>query len=141
MVILDPFLQDAEYPAQIDRIKELLAKHGGEVANVDAWGRKRMAYMIAKKQEGYYAVLSFEGKIEGPAINEIERQLRINDNVLRAMITRIPEPKPAKKVKPRKPRAANVEGYQGGDRRYYPEARSAGQAGAAALGHGEETNE
>jgi small subunit ribosomal protein S6 len=139
VVILDPFLQDADYPTQLDRVKEQVARRGGEVANIDIWGKKRLAYMIEKKGEGYYAVVTFEGNLDGAAVTELERNLRLNEQILRSMITRVPAPKPQRKVKPRKPRQAGVEAYQGGERRHYPEARSAGQAGAAALGGNDES--
>lgn len=141
VAIFDPFLQEPEYNTLIDRVKEAITRRGGQISNVDVWGKKRMAYMIQKKIEGFYVVISFEGKIEGTALAEIDRNMRLNEQVLRSMITRLPEPKPAKKVKPRKPRPATVEGYQGGERRQYPEARSAGQAGAAAMGGRSEDNE
>jgi small subunit ribosomal protein S6 len=126
VVILDPFLQDAEHAAQLERVKEQIARRGGEVTNVDIWGKKRLAYQIAKKTEGYYALLTFSGEFDGNAIAEIERSMRLNENVLREMLTRIPTPKKPKKQKARKAKStpANLE------------TRSAGDAGAAVAGSG-----
>lgn len=141
VVIYDPHLEEGDQKTQLDRTKELIARRGGDVVNVDIWGKKKLAYPIRKKGDGYYAVYTFTGEIEGSALGEIERNLRLNESVLREMITRVPKPKPPRKVKVKKPRpaTANVASYHGSERRVYPEARSAGQAGAAAMG--EEENE
>jgi small subunit ribosomal protein S6 len=133
VVILDPFLPETDYPAQVDKVKEIITRRGGEVTAIDTWGKRRMAYPIQKKQEGYYIVLSFEGEVDGAAIGEMDRGMRLNETIMRGMITRIPKPPKPRKVKVKKPRPANVESYQGGEQRHYAQARSAGDAGAATV--------
>lgn len=94
-----------------------------------------MAYSIAKKEEGYYVVFTFEGNLTEAAIAEIERAQRLNESVLRHMVTRMPAAKPPRRdKKERKAGRAQsaAENYQGGERRQ--ETHSAGQAGAASSG-------
>ncbi|PKO17381.1 30S ribosomal protein S6 [candidate division BRC1 bacterium HGW-BRC1-1] len=138
VVIFDPFLEDAQHTEQVDAAKELVAKHGGEVLNVDVWGKRRMAYQIQKKQEGFYAIILFQGDLTGPALAEIERGLRLNEVCLREMLTRLPDEKPPRKVKVKKAKPAQPqgEGYRNDDRRSY-DVRSAGDAGAATAGNTE----
>jgi small subunit ribosomal protein S6 len=126
VIIYDPFLQDADYAAELERLKELIARRGGEVTNVDVWGRRRLAYPISKKLEGYYVVASFTASsIPGKDLAEIQRTLRLNENVLRVMLTRMPEFKKSKAKRSEKPAKVEVE------------TRSAGDAGAAAFGSAE----
>lgn len=91
VVLFDPHLQDEEYPALIERLKALVARRGGEVTQVDTWGRRRMAYPIAKKVEAYYVVVSFTGQPTEASLTEMTRTLRLNDNVMRVMLTRLPD--------------------------------------------------
>lgn len=125
VIIYDPFLQDADYAAELERLKELISKRGGEVTNVDVWGRRRLAYPISKKLEGYYVVASFTANIPGKDLADVQRTLRLNENVLRVMLTRMPEIKKSKAKKAEKPAKVEVE------------TRSAGDAGAAAFGSAE----
>jgi small subunit ribosomal protein S6 len=136
VVIFDPFLTDEEHVAQVERAKESVVRRGGEVTQVDVWGKKRLAYLIEKKAEGFYAVISFQGDLASPALAEIERSMRLNESCLREMLTRIPDPKRPRKVKVKKPKAApaTVDSYRGDERRTYADTRSAGDAGAAAAG-------
>lgn len=129
VVIFDPFLQETETTAQVDRVKESITKRGGEITNVDVWGKKRLAYDINKKPEGFYVVITFEGELEGTSVAEIERAMRLNESVLREMVTRVPAPKfHKKKVK----KAKGAEGSQS-ERRFH-ETYSAGQAGQSVTG-------
>ena len=56
----------------------------GEVATVDTWGTKKLAYPIAKFTEGYYVLVNFKSGVDVP--KEIDRHLKINENVIRHMI-------------------------------------------------------
>ena len=136
VVIFDPFLEDAQHTEQVERATSLVTKNGGEVLNVDVWGKRRMAYMIQKKQEGFYAVILFQGNLSGPALAEIERGMRLNESCMREMLTRLPDEKPERKVKAKKakPAVQAGEAYRADDRRSY-DVRSAGDAGAATAGN------
>ena len=64
------------------------ARTGGEVTKAESWGKRRLAYEIRKQREGTYAVI--EGKAEPTMMKEYERQLTLNEQVLRHFTTRVP---------------------------------------------------
>jgi small subunit ribosomal protein S6 len=80
-VVVNAQIDDEARTAVVDRCKELIARFGGTVGEVDDWGKKKLAYEIQKMNEGYYYFIKFEA--EGSAIAEIESFMRIMDNVLR----------------------------------------------------------
>jgi len=130
MILLDPFLEEAEHAALVEKAQEQIKRRGGNVTAVDPWGKRRLAFPIEKKQEGYYALLSFEGEIAGGELSELERTLRLDEKVMRVMVTRIPAPKKPRKVKAKKPKPAqNQEVQYGSANRGYNEPQSAGSAG------------
>lgn len=102
MLIIDPYLEEEATAALVEKGQEQIKRRGGDVTNVDTWGKRRLAYPINKKDEGYYVLYSFEGKMEGSGISELERTLRLDEKVVRVMVTRIPEPKAIKPAKNRK---------------------------------------
>ena len=75
--------------SNIEKYKNLVEKNGGAVEKIDRWGMKRFAYPINFKNEGYYVLMNFE--CDGKLIAEIDRQMRINDDVYRQMFTRLEE--------------------------------------------------
>lgn len=81
MFILKPTLTEEETVAQIDNIKAIIEKNGGEIAACDNMGSRELAYEIAKCKRGYYYVVYFRGNPDG--IAEIERNYRINENLIR----------------------------------------------------------
>lgn len=81
MFILKPTLTEEETAAQIELVKSTIEKNGGEIASCDDMGSKQLAYEIEKHKRGYYFVAYFKGQPSGLA--EIERQYRINENILR----------------------------------------------------------
>ncbi len=83
MFIIDPVLDDEKKDAVIETVKGIIAA-SGEVAATDVWGLKKLAYPIEKKTEGYYVVMQFAAKPELP--KELDRRLRISDNVMRHII-------------------------------------------------------
>ena len=89
MVIVDADVDDAGVKAVNSRIGELIAADGGEVVKTDAWGRRRYAYPIKHKLEGIYTVFD----IATPASNldELDRFLRLADDVVRHKIIRLPD--------------------------------------------------
>ena len=80
-VVVNAQIDDEARTAVVDRAKELIARFGGTVTNVDDWGKKKLAYEIQKMNEGFYYFIQFEA--EGSAIAEIESRMRIADNVIR----------------------------------------------------------
>jgi small subunit ribosomal protein S6 len=83
LFIIDPALEDEKKEATIEAVKEIIAADG-EVGNVDVWGMRKLAYPIQKKSEGYYVVIEFQGNPSLP--KELDRRLRISDNVMRHLI-------------------------------------------------------
>src|SRR5690606_10458269 len=99
MLVVDPFLEEAEHQAMIEKATDQLKRYGSNITQVDPWGKRRLAYPINKKMEGYYALISFDGEIAGSDFAEVERVLRLDEKVMRVMITRIPAPKVRKTKK------------------------------------------
>lgn len=83
MFILDPALEDDKKDATVETVKTIIASEG-EVGNVDVWGMKKLAYPIQKKVEGYYVVVEFKAPHTLP--KELDRRLKISDNVMRHII-------------------------------------------------------
>lgn len=81
MFILKPTLTEEETVAQIDGIKSLIEKNGGEITAFDNVGTRELAYEIDKNKRGYYYVIYFKGEPSG--IAEIERNYRINESLIR----------------------------------------------------------
>jgi len=89
MVIINPELDEEGVAAEIERIQTRLTDLGGQVQKVDRLGRRRLAYPINKRVEGYYAVLRFQFPVANLA--ELERWLKLNENLLRYLNTRLDE--------------------------------------------------
>ena len=83
MFIIDPTLEDDKKEATIEAVKEIIASEG-EVGNVDVWGMRKLAYPIQKHTEGYYVVIEFKAQPTLP--KELDRRLKISDNVMRHLI-------------------------------------------------------
>lgn len=88
MFILDPTLEDAVKEETIEAVKGIIQTEG-EVENVDVWGMRKLAYLIQKKSEGYYVVIQFKAQPTLPG--ELDRRLKISDNVMRHLIINLDE--------------------------------------------------
>jgi len=96
-VIVDPRPTDEEVTALLTQLGEQLKTLGAEVTKVDNWGKRRLAYDIRKQREGTYAV--FDVSAEPYMVKEFERQVGLNENVLRYVSTRVPIRKKARPAK------------------------------------------
>ena len=94
MVILEPTLEEAQVQAVVNRSTEQLQAGGGAVNRVDKWGKRRFAYEIAKKQDGYYVVIEFVG---GEALADLERQFRLAVDIVRHKLIRLPDDEAARR--------------------------------------------
>ena len=103
MYVIDAALEDSARVELINRFSELVTKNGGEVERVDEWGKRRLAYSINYKTEGYYVLMYIKAPADLP--REIERNMQISDNVLRYLVIRYEGELPAKR-EPLKPYAA-----------------------------------
>ena len=86
--ILDPALGDEAVAAMIEKFKALVETQG-TVAAIDDWGKRRLAYPINHKNEGYYVLMTFESKTDFPA--ELTRIYNITDGIIRAIVVEQPE--------------------------------------------------
>ena len=86
MVILDPEIEERTVAPSLDKYLSVVTTAGGSVDNIDIWGRRRLAFDIAKKSEGIYAVVDFTATPD--TAKELDRQLRLNEAVLRTKIIR-----------------------------------------------------
>ena len=85
-VVVSAKIEDEERTATIDKVKAYVERFGGQISNVDEWGKKRLAYEIQKMHEGFYYFIQFEAEATAPA--EIESRVRIMDNVIRFLCVR-----------------------------------------------------
>ena len=86
MVILDPSLEERTIGPSLDAFLSVVKNDGGSVEKVDIWGRRRLAYEINKNSEGIYAVVDLQAK--PTAVQELDRQLNLNESVLRTKVIR-----------------------------------------------------
>jgi small subunit ribosomal protein S6 len=86
MVILDPDLEERTVSPSLDTFLNVIRKSGGNVEKVDIWGRRRLSFEIDKKVEGIYAIIDLQA--EPAAVLELDRQLNLNESVLRTKVLR-----------------------------------------------------
>ena len=102
--IIDTGLEETARKALIERVSGLITGNGGEIEKVDeTWGKRRLAYAIDYKTEGWYVLVNFKAPADLP--RELERNLQINENVLRYLVVKLEEKRSA--VKPRAVRPAS----------------------------------
>ncbi len=101
--IIDTALEENARKELIEKFSNLITANGGEVEKVDeTWGKRRLAYAINDKLEGYYVLVTMKAPAELP--REIERTMGINENIMRCLIIKLEEKKHS--VKPRPVRVA-----------------------------------
>jgi small subunit ribosomal protein S6 len=113
MFIVAPESTEDDIAKLNDGIRTLIEKDGGTVAEIEGWGRRRLAYPINKKTEGFYVLLEIEGS--GQEIAELERRFRVNDAIIRYMTVRVDEDRKAadkKTAKRESKRRSNRNGGQ-----------------------------
>ncbi|MFZ4514862.1 MAG: 30S ribosomal protein S6 [Acidimicrobiia bacterium] len=88
MVIFDPELDDVAVRDNVERSKKLIESMGAEPGYIDFWGKRRLAYEINRKTEGYYVVM--QAMSEPAAMAELHRTLSLADEVVRHKVLRIP---------------------------------------------------
>ena len=86
MVILDPELEERTVTPSLETYLKIIKDSGGTVDKLDVWGKRRMSFEIMKKSEGIYAVVDMH--CEPAAIKELDRQLNLNEAVLRTKVMR-----------------------------------------------------
>lgn len=86
MIILESGLEERAVQPSLDQFLRVVTAGGGTVQKVDVWGRRRLAYEIDKKSEGIYAVIDLTA--EPATVRELDRQLNLNEGVLRTKVMR-----------------------------------------------------
>ena len=85
-LVLSAKLEDEQRAALLEKVQAMITTAGAAITNVDEWGKKQLAYEIQKMKEAYYYFIQFEADAQCPA--EVERHVRIMDNVLRYLVVR-----------------------------------------------------
>ena len=85
-VVVSAKIEDDARAEVIEKVKDLITRVGGNVTEVDEWGKRRFAYEIQKMKEGFYYFIHFEAESTVPA--ELEQRIRIMDHVLRYLCVR-----------------------------------------------------
>jgi small subunit ribosomal protein S6 len=112
--IARPDISAAQVEALTETLKALIAENGGEVKKVEYWGLKNLAYRIKKNRKGHYSLLNLDAP--PAAVNEMERNLRLNEDVLRFMTVRVDELEEEPSVMMRNKTARDDRGGRRGDR-------------------------
>lgn len=100
--VIDTMLDDDARKAVMDRFNGMIETLGGKVEKVEEWGKRRLAYPINYKTEGYYLLVNFAAESDVP--KEMERNLQISESILRYLIVKVEEKR--SNVKPRAARPA-----------------------------------
>jgi len=85
--IVSPELDEEKYAAIIEKFSTVITDNGGEILKADKWGKRRLAYEIKKKTEGFYVLVNYQG--ETVVTDELDRLMKINEGILKHMIIRI----------------------------------------------------
>ncbi len=87
MMILDPEMDERNLQPTLEKMLGVVTKDGGTIDSMDIWGRRRLAYEIRKQAEGIYAVVNLS--TESATAQELDRQLGLNEQVLRTKLLRL----------------------------------------------------
>ncbi len=129
MVIFDPGTEPPAIQASIDRVLETVRTTGGTPGTVDRWGRRPFAYEVKHRREGYYVLIDFAGEVA--TVNDLDRMLTLNDEVLRHRVIRLPE-QIAGRARKGAPPAVPAPGPSAAQRAARAAAEAEAQAAAAA---------
>ena len=104
--IIDTTLEDSARKELIEKVSGIITANGGEVEKVDeTWGKRRLAYAINYKTEGWYVLVTFKADPQLP--RELERNLEINENILRYLVVKLVEKQ--SHIKPRAEKPVQAE--------------------------------
>jgi small subunit ribosomal protein S6 len=106
MFIVDPDTQDEDLTRLTDNLSNIITDKGGTITKNEVMGRRQLAYKVGRKNEGIYVLFEIEGT--GGEIAELERRMRVSDQVLRYLTVRVDEDRQrAEKLKSRRARKAS----------------------------------
>lgn len=101
VIVYDASLDDDAIKGMIAELEKFVTDRKGEILNIDEWGRRRLAYPIRKKENGYYTIVNFALQDPG-VLRDLESNLRLNERILRHLILKS---RPPKKPSPEKAEA------------------------------------
>jgi small subunit ribosomal protein S6 len=81
--ILEPGLDEARVNEEVAKVTQWIQDLGGELIEVQRWGKRRLAYEIDRKRDGIYTLMLYQGP--GAVVKEVERRLRLNESVVRVL--------------------------------------------------------
>lgn len=81
--VLEPGLDETRVNEEVEKVTRWLGELGGEVLEVQRWGKRRLAYEINKKRDGIYTLVLYSGP--GPLVKELERRMKLNESVMRVL--------------------------------------------------------
>lgn len=88
VVIQDVLRPEDQIDATLEKIEGVIKANGGEVTQREVWGKKRLAYPIERRRDGHYTLILFETETDGPLLEELNRHLRITEEIVRYLITK-----------------------------------------------------
>jgi small subunit ribosomal protein S6 len=88
MLIVIPELDEEQVESTVGRFQTIIERTGGEVGEVNNWGRRKLAYEIDHRTDGFYYVMQFT--VGERTLNELKRILRVSDDILRHIIVKLP---------------------------------------------------
>ena len=107
--ILEPGFDEAKVNEEVERVSGWIRELGGEVLEVQRWGKRRLSYEINRKRDGVYTLVLYQGP--GPLVKEIERRLRLNESVMRVLtVMHVPPELTQPQVDPSVVAVAEAEG-------------------------------
>lgn len=86
LYIITPEIEDEALKAVVEKFNGIVTGNGGEIEKVDEWGKRRLAYAIDYKTEGYYVLITFQGAPELP--RELERNFKNDEGILRYIVVK-----------------------------------------------------
>jgi small subunit ribosomal protein S6 len=89
MLILNPELRESEVNKKLEEYEDMIVKSGGKVTSKDYWGKRALAYRIKRKDDGLYMV--YNATMPAPFLKEIKEALRIDKEVIRSLVIKLPE--------------------------------------------------
>ena len=86
VVVFDGHISEDQYKVEQERVSQVISKRGGEIVRLDPWGKRRLAYEISRRVEGYYTVFYFTCGESKDLLKELERHCLIEESILRHTI-------------------------------------------------------
>jgi len=80
-------VEDEGLTGVTEKVSQFITEGGGQITNVDPWGRRRLAYPIQKQKEGYYVLMQVQ--LDPKSIVELERKLKLTEEIIRYLLVRV----------------------------------------------------